>query len=144
MPRAPAHRCWIVAYYACWMLAAGGACGLAAVIVWSACGPRFIDDDAGLFGIPVGVVLGFVAARKTVRHRGAHRALVIAGALAAVAGSAGAVSMFGASRTGGEGPFAGLGEVLAGLLFGCVAAIGVVCLAAGTTGRLVARTAGQG
>lgn len=68
--------------------------------------------------------------------------LVVGGTLAAAVGAAGAVGMFAAARSArGDGPYVGLGDVLSGLLLAAVAAIGLACLAVGTTGRLAARTA---
>jgi hypothetical protein len=141
VPPQLAHRCWLVAYFASWVLFLGGACGLAAVVAWSACGPRLVDDDAALLGFPLGAVLGVFAARATVRRRGVHRTLVVLGVVAAAAGTAGAMSQFAASTARhGEGPFSGLGEALVGMLLACVAALGVAACAAGAAGRLAART----
>ena len=142
MPSRRAHRCWNLAYFESWMLAAGGASGLLGTIVGSIYGPRVVDTDAALVGVPIGVALGFLGARSTLRRRGLHRVLVAGGALAAAAGTAGAGIMFAAARSArGDGPFVGLGEALTGFLLAAVAAIGLACLAAGTTGRLAARTA---
>jgi hypothetical protein len=135
-----AHRGWTVAYFASWVLAAGGACGLVAA-VWSLRSDHVIDERA-LPGIAFGVVLGFLAARSTVQRRGVHRLLAVGGVLAAAAGIAGAMRMFAAAKAArGDGPFAGMGEVVVGVALAAVAAIGVACLAAGTTGWLAARTA---
>jgi hypothetical protein len=50
--------------------------------------------------------------------------------------------MFAAARTThGDGWFAGMGEIIAGLAALWLAASGVAWFAVGTTGRLVARTA---
>src|SRR5262245_63751558 len=142
MPPDRAHRCWLVAYFASWVLFLGGACGLVAVVVWSACGPRIVDDDAALLGFPLGAALGVFAARATVRRRAVHRALIVVGLVAAAVGTVGAVSQFAASRAShGGGPFAGLGAALFGMLLACIAALRVVCTAAGAAGRLAARTA---
>ena len=145
MPAHRAHRCWLVAYFVCWVLALAGACGLVAVVAWSAFGPRMVDDDAALLGIPAGAVLGFYAARRTVQRRTVHRALLVGGLLGAAACTVGAVSQFAASTARhGEGPFSGLGEALLGMLLAFVAAIGVVCCVAGAAGLLAARTAPDG
>jgi hypothetical protein len=124
------------------MLAAGGASGLLAAIAWCIFADAGIDDGVGLLGIPVGVALGFLVARATRRRRGVHRALVIGGALGAAAATAGAMNMFAAARAArGDGPFVGLGEALAGLVLLAAAAVGIACIAAGTTGWLATRTA---
>jgi len=141
MPAHRAHRCWIVAYVASWVLAAGGVCAVLAAVVATNFRGRLIDDGAALLGLAIGGLLGCLAARSTLRHRGVHRGLVVVGALAAVTGIAGAVSMFAAAATPhGEGPYAGLGDVVGAVASAAVAAIGLACLAAGTAGRLAART----
>jgi hypothetical protein len=142
MPSHRAHRCWTLAYSASWMLAVGSAAGLLGTVVGTIYGTRVVETDGGLVGIAIGIALGFVGARSTVRRHGLHRGLVVGGALAAAAGTAGAWVMIGAARSArGDGPFVGLGDALSGLLLACVAVIGLACLAAGATGRLAARTA---
>jgi hypothetical protein len=139
-----AYRCWSVAYFASWALAASGACGLVSAVAWSASGIRRIDDDVVLLGFLIGAVLGLVAARATRQRRGVHRALLAGGLVAIAAGTAGAVKMFAAAESRhGHGPFAGLGEALVGLVLVAVAAIGVAGLAAGAFGWLAARSAAR-
>jgi hypothetical protein len=142
VPSTRANRCWILAYFVSWAALAGGACTLLAAVAWDISDGRVIDDDAALLGIPTGIVLGCLAARSTLGRRRVHGALVGIGLLVAVSGTAGAWQMFAAAAAQPVlGPFAGLGEVMVGVALLGLAALGVVCFAAGSTGRLAARTA---
>ena len=142
MPNPRAQRCWTIAYFASWMLAAGAASGLAFSIGWTAFGGGALDDDVALLGIPFGAALGILAASRTRQHRIVHRVLVVGGLVCATGGATAGLVMFAAAEAQhGKGCMAGLGEAIVGVLAFCVAVIGALCLAAGTTGWLATRAA---
>ena len=141
VPKLRAEHCWIVGYFVSWILAASGACTLGSAMGGAACGSG-VDDDVVVLGIPLGAAVGFFAARATRRRRVVHRLLLVGGLVLAVIGVVGGVILFAAAETqSGRGCMAGLGEAILGVLALCVAALGVLSFAAGTTGCLATRAA---
>ena len=94
------------------------------------------DDIAYLVGIPIGLIICFPVARKVVAIRPLHKFNIIAGIISVVASIPLAWHMFRQSDalTGVTGPFAGMGEAIAGCIMVLVGIFGVVVTLAGATG----------
>lgn len=141
MDTAQSRSGWMVAYALAWAIALGGAGALVATLVFATTDGHGVDDDvAPLIGAPLGVALGAWLAHKTRASRRTHRRLLVCGALLAVVASLAAVAAWSkAHEVKGTGPFAGIGEVLLGLLAAAIAAIAVLLFVAGVCGRFADR-----
>ncbi len=97
---------------------------------------RLDDDFAYLVGIPIGLIIFFPVARKLVHLRPVHKFNIVAGIISVVASIPLAVLMFRKSDalTGVTGPFAGMGEAIAGCIMVLVGVFGVIVTLAGATG----------
>ena len=94
------------------------------------------DDITYLVGIPIGLIAFFPVARRLVDVRPLHWFNIAAGIVAVTASIPLAVHMFrkSDSLTGVTGPFAGIGEAIAGCIMVLAGVFGVVLTVAGATG----------
>lgn len=134
-----------IGFYTCWMATCAMAAFIPVALLWEAWAHRSefmrgIDDDFTLLMLPAGIVFGIYAARRTRRKRWLHLACLPVGAVVCILGLYQASVMFAsAKRLTGTGPFAGLGESLAGALFVVIAFTGLCVVGIGAFGSLIRR-----
>ena len=146
MDRLHGHRIFsTIGFFACWTLTAAlVAYGLCA-IAWESMDQhvellRGIDDDWTFVAIPVGAVLGAWGARRTLRARRFQIVCIPAGLVVLLVGLVASLDLLAESRRlSGTGPFAGIGEAIAGVLFAGLAVAGGLIVGIGVCGVIATR-----
>jgi len=134
------HSLFLIGYYLSWIAIILCVVFFPNPYVWEAIYSLFItgiDQDAHLFEVLVGIILGLIGAVSTRRAGLFHRCGIVIGSILATLGFLGFILFsIEAKRLKGTGPFAGLGVAALSEMAFVLAWFGLFILAVGFFGRL--------